>query len=140
VVSELCTPDALPALVHCNGGKDRTGLVIGLILSALGVHDDDVARDYSLTADNLGADFFRDLNHHNARVDLTSLMGSDAAVMLQALGLVRELAGDASTYLTTNGVARGGPRAPARLAPRAGVVRRSARPNSSFSRTRRRTG
>jgi len=65
-------------------------------VSALGVHDD-VALDYWLAADNLGADFFRDLNHLNARVDLTSLMGSDAAVMLQALGLVRELAGDAST-------------------------------------------
>jgi protein-tyrosine phosphatase len=104
-VTELSTPGALPALVHCAAGKDRTGIVIALVLSALGVADEDVARDYALTAENLGPEFFRDLNQHNARVDLTSLTGSDAARMLQALRLVRDLAGDARTYLTMHGVA-----------------------------------
>jgi len=104
VVSELCAPDALPALVHCTAGKDRTGIIIGLVLSALGVSDDDVARDYSLTAANLGHEFFRDVNTHNARVDLTSLMGADEALMLHVLSMAREIAGDVRSYLTTNGV------------------------------------
>lgn len=103
VVTELCAPDALPALVHCTAGKDRTGIVIGLVLSALGVSDDDVARDYALTAENLGHEFFRDLNQHNARVDLTSLVGADAHLMLRVLSLAREIAGDVRSYLTTNG-------------------------------------
>ena len=104
VVTELCAPGALPALVHCTAGKDRTGIVIGLVLSALGVPDDDIARDYAVTAENLGTSFFKDLNQHNVRVDLTSLTGADATVMLQLLGLVRSIAGDAHSYLTSHGV------------------------------------
>ncbi|RHW28119.1 tyrosine-protein phosphatase [Nocardioides immobilis] len=107
VVSELCRPGALPALVHCAAGKDRTGVVIGLVLSALGVADSDVAADYAATADNLTPAFFAYLNAdgHNARVDLTSLTGSDVGEMLRVLALVREVAGDACSYLTDHGVA-----------------------------------
>ncbi|MGB6243386.1 tyrosine-protein phosphatase [Gordonia sp. (in: high G+C Gram-positive bacteria)] len=39
----------LPALVHCAAGKDRTGVFIALVLSSLGVPDDDVTKDYALT-------------------------------------------------------------------------------------------
>lgn len=49
VVRELTEPDSLPALVHCRQGKDRTGLVIAVILEALGVAREDVIRDYALT-------------------------------------------------------------------------------------------
>jgi protein tyrosine/serine phosphatase len=40
-------------LVHCQGGKDRTGLVCGLLLRLAGVGVDDVAADYALSAENL---------------------------------------------------------------------------------------
>ena len=43
----LAAPDALPALVHCSAGKDRTGLIIGVLLSVLGVPDEVVAEDYA---------------------------------------------------------------------------------------------
>ncbi len=46
-IEVLAGEDALPALVHCSAGKDRTGLVVGLLLSALGVPDDVVAEDYA---------------------------------------------------------------------------------------------
>ena len=36
-------------LVNCMAGKDRTGLAVALVLSALGVHRDDVMADYLLT-------------------------------------------------------------------------------------------
>ncbi|MGH1502080.1 MAG: tyrosine-protein phosphatase [Acidimicrobiales bacterium] len=36
-------------LVHCTAGKDRTGLVIGLIQSLLGVDDEHVIDDFALT-------------------------------------------------------------------------------------------
>ena len=36
-------------LIHCTMGKDRTGFVIALILSALGVDKDDIINDYLLT-------------------------------------------------------------------------------------------
>lgn len=40
-------------LVHCHAGKDRTGIVIALLLSLVGVSDDDIADDYARTAVNL---------------------------------------------------------------------------------------
>ncbi len=43
--------DGLPALVHCAAGKDRTGVVIAILLSALGVTDDAIVADYARTAD-----------------------------------------------------------------------------------------
>lgn len=36
-------------LVHCAAGKDRTGLLVALIHTILGVHQDDVVADYLLT-------------------------------------------------------------------------------------------
>ncbi len=38
-----------PVVFHCAAGKDRTGLVAGLLLSGLGVDDDTVAADYALS-------------------------------------------------------------------------------------------
>ena len=40
-------------LVHCMGGKDRTGLLSALLLRVAGVPADAVAADYALTEDNL---------------------------------------------------------------------------------------
>jgi protein-tyrosine phosphatase len=36
-------------LVHCTGGKDRTGLIVALTHCLLGVHRDDILADYLLT-------------------------------------------------------------------------------------------
>ena len=49
----LCTlaaPNALPALVHCAGGADRTGLITALVLGIAGVPAETIAQDYALTA------------------------------------------------------------------------------------------
>jgi hypothetical protein len=35
-----------PALVHCTAGKDRTGVVIAVLLSAVGVRREDIVADY----------------------------------------------------------------------------------------------
>jgi protein-tyrosine phosphatase len=43
----LASPGALPAIVHCAGGKDRTGLTVALLLSALGVDRDTVLDEYA---------------------------------------------------------------------------------------------
>jgi protein-tyrosine phosphatase len=40
-------------LVHCHGGKDRTGLVVALLLALAGVPPEDIAADYGLSAVNL---------------------------------------------------------------------------------------
>lgn len=38
-----------PLVVHCSAGQDRTGLAIGLLLSALGVPRDTILADYHLS-------------------------------------------------------------------------------------------
>jgi hypothetical protein len=42
----LIRPNALPALVHCMSGKDRTGCISAILLSLSGVGDEAIARDY----------------------------------------------------------------------------------------------
>lgn len=46
----LGSPARLPAVFHCSAGKDRTGVLAALVLSALGVDDERVAADYHLSA------------------------------------------------------------------------------------------
>ncbi|GGT13018.1 tyrosine-protein phosphatase [Nonomuraea spiralis] len=48
VIAEIA--DGLPALVHCAAGKDRTGMVVALILDLLDVDHEAIVRDYALTA------------------------------------------------------------------------------------------
>ncbi len=43
----------LPVLIHCTGGKDRTGIACALIQSALGIPAESVEYDYLLSNDRL---------------------------------------------------------------------------------------
>jgi protein-tyrosine phosphatase len=47
VLTALADRDRLPALVHCMGGKDRTGVAVALLLSTLGVDRETVLDDYA---------------------------------------------------------------------------------------------
>lgn len=75
VFAVLTDPAAYPAVVHCSVGKDRTGIVIALVLSVLGVADEDIAADYA--ASGLGA----------ARIvaRLRARLGDDAHLLEPAL-------------------------------------------------------
>jgi protein-tyrosine phosphatase len=50
LLEALADPTALPAVFHCTGGKDRTGMAAALLLELLGVSRQDVLDDYELTA------------------------------------------------------------------------------------------
>ena len=50
VVKLLAKPGTLPALYHCNSGRDRAGLVTMLLLSIAGVPPETIVRDYSSSA------------------------------------------------------------------------------------------
>ena len=49
-LSLLARPGTLPALVHCAGGTERTGLIVGLVLGIVGVPEETIAEDFALTA------------------------------------------------------------------------------------------
>ncbi|MGW6859139.1 tyrosine-protein phosphatase [Streptomyces xanthophaeus] len=46
---ELIADGDGPQVFHCASGKDRTGLLAALVLSLLGVDEDDIAADFALT-------------------------------------------------------------------------------------------
>lgn len=49
IIATICELES-PLVFHCGAGKDRSGLIAAALLGALGVSDDDVARDYALSA------------------------------------------------------------------------------------------
>jgi len=58
-VRRLADADAGPALVHCAAGKDRTGVLVALVLDAVGVQRRAVLEDYVLSAEQVPALFRR---------------------------------------------------------------------------------
>jgi protein-tyrosine phosphatase len=113
VISMLAAPDALPALVHCSAGKDRTGIVVGLVLSAVGVPDEIVAEDYALSAVYLGPRTPQIISQVRASVglddgadqDYGDLLDSPAALFRQVLDWARAGGGGSvAGYLSAHGV------------------------------------
>jgi protein-tyrosine phosphatase len=49
----ISDPENLPVLLHCSAGKDRTGVIAGLIQLLLGVPVETVMQDYLKSNDNL---------------------------------------------------------------------------------------
>jgi protein-tyrosine phosphatase len=50
LLNGLAEPDGLPAVIHCTGGTDRTGMTAALLLELLGVPRQQVLDDYELTS------------------------------------------------------------------------------------------
>ncbi len=112
-IAELCGDDAMPALVHCSAGKDRTGVVIALILAVLGVPDELIAADYALSAVYLDPDQTPAIGQLSASTGLgeeltRALLGSPSELILEVLDRVRAVAGSAEGYLRANGLTGSG--------------------------------
>lgn len=97
VVAALAEDDALPALVHCTAGKDRTGVAIAVVLSAIGVRPEDIAADYAAAADRIPALFerLRTMATYGAAVDTLppEARVTEPGVMLRFLAAVQRLPG-----------------------------------------------
>lgn len=57
IFRRIADENNLPLLMHCSAGKDRTGVAIALLLRVLGVPENTVIADYSLS--NLYFEYFR---------------------------------------------------------------------------------
>src|ERR1039457_1534163 len=107
----LCAPGALPGLIHCSAGKDRTGMLAALILSAIGVDDDVIAADYALSQTYLLAEPTASSRQVGASTGLgqrlnVHLMGSPPEIILDALAHVRSLSGTVPGYLRSHGLTK----------------------------------
>jgi protein-tyrosine phosphatase len=108
-VKLLCAEDAMPALVHCSAGKDRTGIVSALVLAFLGVPDELIAADYALSAINLDPESTPAIGQLQAATGLgerltASLLASPPHLILEVLNRARANYGSVEDYLLANGV------------------------------------
>ncbi|CAN5264816.1 hypothetical protein BH09ACT6_BH09ACT6_07670 [soil metagenome] len=103
-VKALAAPGALPAVVHCAAGKDRTGVVIALVLSALGVPDEIVVRDYAATELFLTTEFLTALAGDGARDFDSPMLRADAMHMRELLARIQKDYGGALAYLKAHGL------------------------------------
>jgi protein-tyrosine phosphatase len=59
IIDDLLEPAALPAILHCTSGKDRTGLIVAILLLAVGASTGEIIEDYVMTQDRIEkVDFF----------------------------------------------------------------------------------
>lgn len=94
-----------PALAHCAAGKDRTGVLVALVLDAVGVEREAVVADYALSAVNVEAMFRRWTTAAGVDMpeDLTPHLPR-AEVMEQVLAHLDEEYGGAAGWLAANGL------------------------------------
>ncbi len=108
-IKHLASPGALPGLVHCTAGKDRTGIVIAFTLAALGVPDHLIAADYALSSMYLIAEQTAVIGQISADTGLgeqvtEALMASPPELIVRTLDRARDQAGSIAGYLAGNGV------------------------------------
>ncbi|MGA2209804.1 MAG: tyrosine-protein phosphatase [Acidimicrobiales bacterium] len=100
----LAEPDGLPAVIHCAGGKDRTGLAVALLLGALGVDRDTILYDYELTGKSQTAERHQEILERFVATGMSpeaahALLGAPRWVMEAALDVIDDEYGGAEGYL-----------------------------------------
>jgi protein-tyrosine phosphatase len=99
-------PDNLPVLVHCASGKDRTGLVVALLLEVLGVERHHVVAEYGLTEllrPDRVMDFAAMLDEAGAEpARVAVLFQSPPEAMAKALRNIDAEFGSVTQFLTTS--------------------------------------
>jgi protein-tyrosine phosphatase len=95
-------------LVHCTAGKDRTGVVVALLLSSVGVTPGAVAADYARTREELEGLWaqLRGLPAYEERLAALpeEALSAEPATMERFLARVDEEHGGAASYLARHGV------------------------------------
>ena len=96
-----------PVVIHCMGGKDRTGLVAGLLLRVAGVSLEEIGRDYSLSGPNLAGtldDWLDSAPNAAERARRVKLSRTPAAAMARVIASIEERYGGVASYLEAGGL------------------------------------
>ena len=96
-----------PVVIHCMGGKDRTGLVAAILLRLASVAHDDIGRDYALTESNLVARtavWLDSAPNELERCRREKLSKTPAAAMARVIIEIERRYGNVTEYLTAAGL------------------------------------
>ena len=100
----LADPGSLPAVFHCTGGKDRTGVSAALLLELLGVSREQVLDDYELTSSTVAGSTRRSPTRASWRQGspeaAAAVLGAPRSAMAEALHELDEVHGGIEAYLT----------------------------------------
>jgi protein-tyrosine phosphatase len=97
-----------PLLIHCSAGKDRTGIMVALLLRVAGVAAADILADYAETAQHLGAyhekqaERFRGYGLPDGAI--REMLAAYPETMAATLARIDEGWGSAEGYLMVGGV------------------------------------
>lgn len=109
IFDTMLLPDSFPVLVHCAAGKDRTGLVIALLLGLANVPAETITADYALSAECLNPLFsrfreqFKGASPDADMRNYEKLLASEPEMMLETLEYLDVKYGGAYQYLTNLG-------------------------------------
>jgi hypothetical protein len=108
VIGHLAARENLPAVFHCTAGKDRTGMVAALVLSLVGVPDDVIVHDYTLTDDRMALVMERIRASGDFPAPVTPMLErvgrAEASSMETFLAAVRDTHGDAHGWARDAGL------------------------------------
>jgi protein-tyrosine phosphatase len=108
-IAAQLTGDNLPALIHCMAGKDRTGVVVAVILSALEVPDEYIVADFAASASLLSAEFREETTTRLTAQGVPAalivrMLAAEPDHIASVLAVIREEYGGAAKYLLDHGL------------------------------------
>ncbi|MGH9171297.1 MAG: tyrosine-protein phosphatase [Acidimicrobiales bacterium] len=108
LLTALAAPEHLPAVIHCMGGKDRTGVATALLLSTLGVDRATILDDYELTNTSVTAERVDEVRAMFLSVGMghgaaTGLLRAPRWALAEALDWIDSEFGSVERYLATEG-------------------------------------
>jgi protein-tyrosine phosphatase len=94
-------------VVHCMGGKDRTGLLVALLLHIAGVEDPEIAADYAVSEERLRPrheSWLAEAGTEAERERIRRIAATPAASMLAVLEELERRYGSVEGYLRAGGL------------------------------------
>lgn len=111
VIRLAADPANRPLVIHCTAGKDRTGLAVALLLLALGVPEETVVADYTLSnhayevlAGRMGPEMERLYAFGFEQAQLRPFLLAEARTLTGALAHLRRRYGSGEGYLSRSGL------------------------------------
>jgi protein tyrosine/serine phosphatase len=106
-VAAIADAPAGAVVVHCAGGKDRTGLVVAMALTLAGADPDRVAADYALTQERnapLVNGYLESIEDETARERVREFIATPESNMLTVLEHIDAEHGGVEAYLRSGGL------------------------------------